>query len=171
MNDFVQIALKIAKRIQDEVPRFERPPSETAVSPSEMVFPHSLVKGTRDYIEKIAYQINGAYGNGWYDACAVMLRRLIETLIIEAFEYHKIADKIKNENGDYLYLNNLITKTLSEPSWTLGRIARTKLRSLKDLGDQSAHSRRFIAHREDVDRISNDIRTVVQELVYLATLK
>lgn len=171
MRELAKSALEVAKRIQDEVPRFQRPPSETAVSPSEMVFPHTLVKGTRDYIERIAYQINGAYSSGWYDACAVMLRRLIETLIIEAFESHNLQSKIKNPNDDYLYLGDLVTKTLNEPSWNIGRNAKRALPRLKNIGDQSAHSRRYIAHREDVDRAISDIRTVVQELVYLAKLK
>lgn len=169
--DIAKASLEVAKKIQEEVPRFGTPPSEGAISPSEMVFPHTLVKGTRGYIEKIAYQINGSYGSGWYDACAVMLRRLIETLIIEAFECHKIEDKIKDQNGDYLYLSDLITKTLIEPSWNLGRNAKKTLPRLKNLGDLSAHSRRFVAHREDIEKVIPDIRTVMQELVYLAKLK
>ena len=169
--EIAKASLDVAKRIQEEVPRFGTPPSETAVSPSEKVFAHSIVKGTRGYIEKIAHQINGAYGKGWYDACAVMLRRLLETLIIEVFESHHLEAKIKNEDGDYLYLSNLINKTLIETSWNLGRSAKRALPRLKNIGDQSAHSRRFIAHREDIDAVITDIRTVVQELVYLAKLK
>ena len=63
----------------------------------------STVRGTRGYIERVANQANGAYQNGWYDACAVMLRRLLETLIIEAFEHHRVDSKIKNSTGDFLY--------------------------------------------------------------------
>ncbi len=171
MSSLAKIALKIAKKIQEEVPRFETPPSETVTSAAEMVFPLTLVKGTRDYIEKVAYQINGSYVSGWYDACAVMLRRLIETLIIEAFESYNIQAKIKNPNGDYQYLGDLITKTLNEPSWNLGRNTRIALPRLKNIGDQSAHSRRYVAHREDIDKVLPDIRSVIQELVYLAKLK
>jgi hypothetical protein len=62
----------------------------------------------------VANHINGAYENGWYDACAVMLRRLVETLIIETFEHHNIAHKIQNASGDFLFLRDLIDKTLAE---------------------------------------------------------
>lgn len=171
MSSLSKTALEIAKKIQEEVPRFGTPPSETVTSPAEVVFPRALVKGTRDYIEKIAYQINGSYVSGWYDACAVMLRRLIETLIIETFESYNIEAKIKNPNGDYLHLGDLIAKTLNEPSWNLGRNAKTALPRLKNIGDQSAHSRRYVAHREDIDKVMSDIRSVVQELVYLSKLK
>jgi hypothetical protein len=43
----------------------------------------------------ITNQVNGAYEKGSYDACTVMIRRLLETLIIEAFEHHGIAANIK----------------------------------------------------------------------------
>jgi hypothetical protein len=100
-----------------------------------------------------------------------MIRRLIETLIIESFENNNIAQAIKNQSGDFFYLSDLISKTLSEPSWNLSRNARQALPKLKDIGDKSAHSRRFNAVRNDIDKIYPEIRLVVQELVYLAGLK
>jgi hypothetical protein len=100
-----------------------------------------------------------------------MIRRLIETLIIESFENNNIAQNIKNQAGDFFYLSDLISKTLSEPSWNLSRNARQALPKLKDIGDKSAHSRRFNAVRNDIDKIYSEIRVVVQELVYLAGLK
>ena len=42
---------------------------------------------------------------------------------------------------------------------------------VKSLGDKSAHSRRFIAHHGDIEKVVDDFRIVVQELVYLAGLK
>jgi hypothetical protein len=100
----------------------------------------------------------------------VLLRRLIETLIIEAFENHGIAKKIQNNNGDFLYLRDLIDKTLAEPSWNLGRNVKQALPKLKDVGDKSAHSRRYIAQRGDIQPLLTDIRTVVQELLFIASL-
>lgn len=147
------------------------PPEETAPSYEQPVVILSLVSGTRGYLESLVHQINGTYEHGWYDACAVMIRRMTETLIIEAFESHKLEAKIKNKDGDFLYLGDLINAALSEESWNLGRNAKKSLKALKDIGDKSAHSRRFIAHRRDVDNIMNDLRVVVQELVYLARLK
>jgi hypothetical protein len=100
-----------------------------------------------------------------------MMRRLMETLIIEVFEHHSIAHKIKNSHGDFIYLGDLVSATLSEPAWNLGRKTRQVLPRLKHLGNQSAHSRRFVAHREDIDKVSDDFRVVVQELLFLARLK
>ncbi|HET8702182.1 MAG TPA: DUF4145 domain-containing protein, partial [Nitrococcus sp.] len=147
------------------------PPEEGAPSADQRVVYFSLVRNTRGYIERVVHQINGAYANGWYDACAVMIRRLVETLVIESFEKHGIADKIKGNSGDFLHLRDLISATLAESSWNLSRNTKQALPRLKDVGDLSAHSRRFIAQRRDIDTLINDLRIVVQELVTLAQLK
>jgi hypothetical protein len=160
-----------AKAIQADVSREFGPPEEGLLSESQKVVSRSLVRNTRGYIEQIANQANGAYEKGWYDACAVMTRRLIETLIIEAFEHHKIDSKIKNPQEDFFFLGDLIDCCLKEPTWNLGRNCRQALPKLKNIGDKSAHSRRFIAHRSDIDLLLPDIRTVVQELLYIANLK
>ena len=127
---------------------------------------------TRGYIERVVYQINGCYEKGWFDGCSVMMRRLIETLIIECFEAHGIAEKIKtSKTGDFLYLSELVNRTLQEQSWNLGRNTKRALPNLKSIGDQSAHSRRYNAHREDIDKLVPDFRTACQELLYIASLK
>lgn len=171
MNNLAKQALSIAQKIQSGAPIRYVPPSEGTIPKNQAVLPHSMVKNTRGYIERVVYQINGAYDNGWFDACAVMMRRLLETLIVEVFEQYRIANKIQNSNGDFLYLADLISATLSESSWNLGRNTKSALPKLKSVGDQSAHSRRFNAHREDIDKILPDFRTTAQELLYLAKLK
>lgn len=160
-----------AKAIHSELSDDLRPPEEGLHARTQAVINMSLVKGTRGYVERIANQINGAYENGWYDAAAVMLRRLIETLIIEAFEKHGIADRIQNSAGDFFFLRDLINATLSEASWNLGRNTKLALPKLKDIGDKSAHSRRYLAHRTDLEQLLSDVRTVVQELLFLSGLK
>jgi hypothetical protein len=130
-----------------------------------------MVRGTRGYIERVAHQANGAYAHGWYDACAVMVRRLVETLIIECYEAHKIEGRIKDSAGNYLFLKDLVDKVLNEPSWTLNRTVRSVLPKLKELGDKAAHNRRWNAHREDIDKVLKDLRDCVQEFLVLARLK
>lgn len=165
-------------RIKQFVSSIEKDCEQTLLPPEggldaigQPVIPFALLRGTRGYLERLAHQINGTYSNGWYDACAVMIRRLIETLIIEVFEEHTISHKIKNQNGDFYFLSDLISKTLSESTWNLTRGVKLALPKLKDIGDKSAHSRRFNAVRNDIDKISSEIRVVVQEFVYLAGLK
>ena len=156
--------------IDSLAPKQWLPPAEGTEAKSQNIIFMPLVKGTRSYIEKVANQINGCYEYGWFDGCAVMIRRLLETLIIEAFEHHKLQTKIQ-KNGDYLYLRDLINATLTETSWSLGRNTKNALPKLKDIGDKSAHSRRYNAIRHDIDDIKIDLRVVLQELLVLANLK
>ena len=135
------------------------------------VVPMDIVKGTRGYIEDIANQANGSYQFGWFDACAVMIRRLIETLIIECFECHKIDSKIKDSNGNYIFLQKLIDACLNENTWTLGRNTKKALSKLKEIGDLSAHGRRYLATKSDINKISEGLRLAVEELIYLSDLK
>lgn len=167
----VSSALSLAASLQSSVSDVVQPPSAIAASRSEPVIYMALVRGTRTYIERVAHQVNGAYAGGWYDASAVMLRRLIETLIIECFEAHRIEAKIKDSRGNFLFLSDLVDRMLSEPTWTVGRNVRSALPKLKKVGDKSAHDRRYNAHREDIDKLLNEVRDTMQELLALARLK
>jgi hypothetical protein len=170
MIELAKAALGIAKSIQEDVPRRGAPPHEGLPSESQQVIPFSVISGTRGYLEKVTNQINGCYERGWFDACAVMIRRLVETLIIETFEHHNIAEKIQDPNRDFLPLKDLIDRTVNH-KWNLSRETKRGLPKLKRLGDLCAHNRRFVAHRQDIDGIIGDLRVVVQELVDLAGLK
>ncbi len=162
--------LDLARRISD-VTGARTPPDDGIHAETHQVIPPAIVRGTRGYIEKVSNQINGCYEMGWYDACAVMMRRLLETLIIEAFEKYSLEHKIKNSSGDYLFLRDLISRSLSESSWTLSRNTKSALPGLKDLGDKSAHGRRYVAHRQDIESVRGGFRSAIQEFVYLADLK
>ena len=171
MKDLAKSVLEASKAVQFEVASYGTVADEGTPAYSQQVLPMSLFRNTRGYLEKIANQVNGCYEKGWFDACSVMLRRLVETLIIESFEHHKLSASIKNSNGDFYHLSDLIRITLAEPSWNLGRNSRKSLPRLKSIGDKSAHSRRFTARRWDIDKIIDDLRVVAEELVYLAGLK
>ncbi|SIN83173.1 hypothetical protein SAMN05443247_00046 [Bradyrhizobium erythrophlei] len=160
-----------AQAISADVERELGPPEEGVVPNSHQVIMKSLTNDTRSYIVAIAQQINGSYEKGWYDACAVMIRRLIETLIIETYEKHGVAHKIKGAGGDYLFLRDLIAATLNETTWSPSRNLKAALPKLKDVGDKSSHNRFFVAKRGDIQPLIADIRSVVQELLFQSGLK
>ena len=133
-----------------------------------------LVDGTRSYVQRVVAQVNGCYERGWYDACAVMLRKMVETLIIECFEAIGKEAEVKTQAGEYLQLGDLISRFLEESLWHVSRNTKgglPRLREVKDLGDKAAHSRRFVANRGDIDQFAKDLRTVVQELAYIISAK
>jgi hypothetical protein len=132
------------------------------------LFPIELLANTRGYLENVAKQAILCYQNGLFDACLVMLRKLIEALIIESFEAHKVETKIKGADGFYYYLNDLIGLLLSETSWTITRNSQQAFPRIKKFADLSAHNRRFNAKKQDIDQIKDDVRIVIEELVHIA---
>jgi hypothetical protein len=171
MNQIDRQILGLARGLKKEILKTYQPPDEGFRAESENIIPVSVTRGTRGYIEKVVNQINGCYEKGWQDACAVMIRRLVETLLIETFESKKIAHKIMNTQGDFLRLEEIINKALVEPSWHLSRDSKKALPRLKKVGDLSAHNRRYNAHLKDIEAIADDVRVVAQEFIYLAAFK
>ncbi len=143
---------------------------KSQVKASDSVVPRELVADTRGYIEKVAAQINGSYDNQLYDCCAVMCRRLIETLIIEVYESEGCANEIKGADGHFHMLNGLLSVLLKDGKFNLGRNSRRGLKELKELGDKSAHSRMFNARLSDIDHLKADLRTAAEELLHRAKL-
>lgn len=136
------------------------------------VFPLvKLNQTTRGYLVAVGRQMNGSYASGWYDSCAVMMRRLLESSIIEAFEARKIDAKIKNsKTGDFLQLTGLVAAALAEPTWNLPRNVRRELDALKDLGHRSAHNRYYLATKPDLDKHVSAYREAVEAFLHLAKL-
>jgi len=142
-----------------------------AAAPTQDLFPLSILsQAGRAYLVTAGRQMNGCCSAGWHDACLVMMRRLLEISIIEAFEAKGIADQIKDANGHYLQLSDLIGRAMSTPAMALSRNTRRSLPELRDLGHMSAHGRYFNARREDVERIRRPCRVVIEEFLHHAGL-
>ena len=137
----------------------------------EALFPMGiLAQAKRGYLMTIGRQMNGCFAVGWYDACAVMMRRLMEVVIIEAFENKGRANQIKGQNGNYLQLTDLVGLALAEPSWSLSRNTRKCLPQLRDVGHMSAHGRYYHAQRDDIEKVRQGCRVAVEEFLHHAGL-
>lgn len=68
--------------------------------------------------------------------------------------------------------NNLkVRLTLAKTSCNLSRNTKAALPRLRNVGDMSAHNRRYLAHKRDIDNLIPDLRVVSQELLILSGLK
>lgn len=56
--------------------------------------PEAIWKNTRGYVEKITFQVNGCFQYGFYDGTSVLLRRLVETLLLECYEHDNTQARI-----------------------------------------------------------------------------
>lgn len=140
-------------------------------SVGDSVFPLSLLAKTRrGYLTALGRQMNGCFEAGWCDGCAVMMRRLLESAIIEAFETNHLDGKIKTSQGEFVQLTALVTAALSETAWNLSRNAKQALPHLRDIGHMSAHFRRFTAQKGDIERVQPHCRIALEEFLHLAGL-
>jgi hypothetical protein len=143
---------------------------DVASSPTtEHVLPLDVVRGSRKYLEQIVNQANGCYEKGWYDACSVMVRKLVEVLIIAVYEAKREAATIKKDHNS-LMLSGLVDDILTRNDWNLGRETKTALPLLKSLGDRSAHNRHYMARKTDVDKVLPSLRVTVEDLLHHANL-
>jgi hypothetical protein len=143
---------------------------KVSIPPSDSVLPRELFEGTRGYLERVAAQINASYDFELFDCCAVMCRRLAETLIIEVYEHQNRANEIIGQDGNFHMLNGLLAVMLGDRTVNLGRNSKRGLEALKELGDRSAHNRRFNARKSDIDRMQTGLRTSAEELINLSGL-
>jgi len=142
-----------------------------AVVSTNNYFPLELFNNTRGYLTNISQQAAACYDQGLYDACSVMTRKLLEVLIIEAFERHNISNKLKNSSDNFYYLSDLIEIFKNETTWNIGRNAKNSLPSLKKMGDLSAHNRRYIARKIDLDKLKDDLLDIPTKVLHCSAPK
>lgn len=159
------------KLIREWLPNLEG--IQPAMDHDSGYLPEPIWKNTRGYIEEVCRELNGSFKHAYYNAAAVMLRRLLETLIIEAYEHLNRETEIKDGGGNYLMLGDLAERACGEnghKGLNLGRDSKKILKEARNVGNWSAHARRFLAHAGDLTRLQTGMRLLVQELIQIADL-
>jgi hypothetical protein len=140
------------------------------IKKSNSVLPSALFHDSKGYIEKVVAQLNASYEAGLFDCCAVMCRRLAETLLIEAYESRSEESKLQDSQGHFLMFSGLLGTVEKDNCIGLSRNAIRGLKDFKRLGDLSAHNRRYNARQSDIDRVRDGLRVASEELLKIAGL-
>lgn len=159
-----------AKYINELNNKYSKYLSEKTVEVTDTVLQSEIVKGTRKYLEEMVREINGTYQYGFYNASAVILRRLMESLIIEIFITKNLVNEIK-VSGAFLMLDGLINKIIVHPQIVLSRNAPKTMKTIKELGDTAAHDRTYLTKRLDIEENKLAFRKLIQELLSLAGIQ
>lgn len=128
------------------------------------------VAGTRVYLEKLVHQINGSYEYGFFDACAVLCRRLMESLLIEIYMGRNRHQEIQ-QNGVFLPLDRLLAHVKADKTVVLGRGTPKTMDEVKQIGDAAAHDRTYITQQSDIDDFRARYRKLLSELLNLAGIR
>jgi hypothetical protein len=152
------------KRIEEEFPHVMEKSEEIIFGDS--VLPSTLFVNTRGYIESLAKQVNACYENNLFDACAVMMRRLLEVCLILSYEKLGIEPEIRDGNGDYRNLNIIVANAKGNPTLSLSRNTKACLEDFRSVGNFSAHKIYYNAKRQDIKKVSLEYRAAIEELLY-----
>ena len=137
--------------------------TETIDSSSEIIDEDKFC-GKRMFLTRLIKQINSSYKNNCFDACAVLMRRLFEILLVMSFQYHHIDDLIKDSTGNgYVMLERIVAIAQNDQTLKLSR-NKTHYDTFRQVGNFSAHSITYTAGAKDIDDIKLDYRAMLEEL-------
>lgn len=132
--------------------------------------PNTIGLGGRKHLENLRREINGSYEFGFYNSCAVMCRRLMECLLIEAFDAVGHRAAITGGDGNLVGLADLLASAKSGSYIKLSRGAPRAAERVKETGDAAAHSRHYMTSHRDIDDLNPGFRQLISELANLAGL-
>jgi hypothetical protein len=124
-----------------------------------------LFAGKDRYLRDITIEINTAFRNGAYNACSVMLRRLLETLIIKAHTRNGTTEMATNRDGEFYHLGKLIDDVTANQIFGLTRSAYEAMPDLKRLGDWGAHNPSVLVRHTDLEPLKAKARLCFEELL------
>jgi len=168
-SGFFRLSVGARERISTAFPDVGS--SEEIVSDSTLI-PEILFDSIgRPYLARTVQQINAAFESNLFDACALMMRRLLEILLIHAFQKAAIEADILEADGGFQNLKTLINKAKSRPEIGLSSAIRASIDQFRELGNLSAHHMHYNCRRDDIRSIRMEYRAVIEELLYKAGLK
>ena len=163
-SELLALADEITFKVQSDLAaELESTALPLTISGQPPFLPNDLIEDRQYILKKVLWEINRSYDSACYNSCAAMIRRLTESLIIDAFEHLGLGDKIKKD-GDYQEFLVLIGKAIAEPALRLTRNTKRLLPDLKFFGDLAVHNRNALVRKDDLDKFHQAIRSAVEEL-------
>lgn len=126
--------------------------------------------GKRGYLTKLIKQINVSYRNNCYDACAVLLRRVFEIILVLCFQNFNIENEITRPDGSHLMLEGISRVATGNTTLNISKRITDNFESFREVGNNSAHNITYIASKKDIDDIARDYRVMLEDLYNKAGL-
>ena len=126
--------------------------------------------GKRLFLTRLIQQINFTYGNNCYDACAVLMRRLFEVLLILSYQNKGIESDITKPDGSHKMLEGIVKDAVQNKVLGVPVRISKNFDSFREVGNNSAHSITYTAGKLDIDSIVRDYRVMLEDLYNRAGL-
>ena len=134
---------------------------------SNEILDTTIFMGHTGYLDKLIMQINKCYEVNCFDACATLIRRVIEILLIKSYEANNIESQIKENDGSYYLLDKICKNAKTNSTLNLSRI-KNKLDDFRNLGNFAAHRIEYKKTKKDIDDLKINLRALLEELLYKA---
>jgi hypothetical protein len=139
---------------------------------NESIIAESIFEDTPRYAQSLCKQINASYENNLFDCTTVMMRRLLEILLILAYQKAGIEQDIMDKNGAYhIVLDKIIKNAEQNQTLLLSRNTKKDMMLFKDLGNYSAHKIWYNCTQKDIEPHIQKFRAIIEELLYKSGLK
>ncbi len=145
--------------------------SATVITESGTVLPTQLFDKILPNIKLLCRQINASYENNLYDCTAVMMRRLLEGLLVLAYQNNGIEDEITEKNGWHSTLDKIIKNAAQNKTLALSANTKRDMPLFKDIGNYSAHKIWYNSTKQDIEPHIFQYRVIIEELMYKAGVK
>ena len=143
--------------------------TESIESNSELI-DESKFCGKRGFLNKLIKQINHSYSHNCYDACAVLMRRLFEVLLVLTYQKTGNEAAILKPDGTHLMLEGIVKDAVQNKGLGIpARISRN-FDAFREVGNNSAHSITYTAGQKDITDIQRDYRVMMEDLYNRAGL-
>jgi hypothetical protein len=141
----------------------------TVTSNSELI-EEAKFCGKCYFTDRLIKQINFTYGNNCYDACAVLMRRLFEVLLVLSYQKLGIETDITNAQGNHFMLEGIVKNAVQNKKLNVPSRITKNFDSFREVGNNSAHSITYTAGKKDIDDIRSTYRLMMEDLYNRAGL-
>lgn len=140
------------------------------VNQSGSILPTELFNSLPLNVQSLCKQINSSYENNLFDCTAVIMRRLLESLLILSYQKAGIENDIMNGNY-HVTLDKIIRNAEQNAALALSSNTKKDMSLFKDLGNYSAHKIWYNCTQGDIKPHILKYRAIIEELMYKAGVK
>lgn len=155
----------------DEIKHWDEEDSVT-IEQEGTILPTVLFDSLSANLQSLCKQINASYEHNLFDCTTVMMRRLLEGLLVLAYQKLDIESEITDKSGaGHITLHKIIKNAEQNVTLALSGNTKKDLSIFKDLGNYSAHKIWYNCTQQDISPHMLKYRVIIEELLYKAGLK
>jgi hypothetical protein len=125
--------------------------------------------GKRDAVDRLIVQINSTYRDGSFDACASVMRRLLEVALVLSFQANGIENEIRNRSGEYMLLEDIVRKAAVSDVLGLSRKG-VDIMAVSKIGDYAGKGAMYTFGANDINSVRIAYRNALEVLFSVSKL-